>query len=157
MVARCRRSEAKRQTVESCLTLTIEALIRGRILVPGSRISGTLYWTNAAGEQAAWVGYEADMLDHARSWLRLRPDSRTGQQREVDQTISLVTTRPHLGGQRWWFVDDVHRVGRLYLPIGGERFRGRRSLGLVYASQYRASDSTHKRKGQDLAGLARDK
>jgi hypothetical protein len=50
----------------------IEALVRGRILLLGSQTHGTLYWTNAAGEQAAWVGYVADMMDPARSWLRLR-------------------------------------------------------------------------------------
>jgi len=152
MVALHRRPQAKRQTVESFLTLAIEALVRGRILLLlGSQTNGTLYWTNAAGEQAAWVGYEADMMDPANSWLRLRfgaPDRQTGQQREVSQTVPLTATRPHVGGQRWWFVDDGYRVGRLYLPIGGERFRCRRALGLVYSSQCRGSDSKYERRGQ---------
>jgi hypothetical protein len=152
MVASRGRSESKRQTVESCLTLAIELLARERVLLPKSQTSGTLYWTNAAGEQAAWVGYEADMTDPARSWLRLRfrvPDPQAGKQREVYQTVPLTATRPHLGGQRWWFVDDGHRVGRLYLPVGSDRFRCRRALGLVYASQYRASDAGQERHSQD--------
>jgi hypothetical protein len=149
MVASRRGSRGKRQTVESCLTLAIEAIVRGSILLPGSQTNGTLYWTNAAGEQAAWVGYEADMMDRARSWLRLRfgaPDPQTGQQ----PARTAHRDRPHLGGQRWWFVDDGHRVGWLYLPLGGDRFRCRRALKLVYASQYRASESRQERQSQGL-------
>ena len=154
MFASTRRSRDKRQTVESCLTLAIERLVRERVLVPGSRTGGTLYWTNAAGEPAAWVGYEADMTDPASSRLRLRyaaPDPGTGQPRPVDQQVSLMTTRLSLGGLRWWFVDDGRRVGRLYLPLGGGRFRSRLAHGLVYASQYETSRDRPRRRGEDKA------
>jgi hypothetical protein len=84
------------------------------------------------------------MTKPSGSWLRLifsTPDVRTGHpRRQVDQRIPLTTTFPHLGGSRLWFVDGGQRVGRLHLPPGGDRFRCRRSYGLVYRSQYESRD-----------------
>jgi hypothetical protein len=64
-------------------------------------------WANPGGETAASVSYEADMADASRAWLRLRFSTRPpgGKWRQVDQRVALATTRPSLGGERWWFVD----------------------------------------------------
>jgi hypothetical protein len=45
---------------------------------------------------------------------------RDGAELEIDDKIYLATTRPHLGGLRWWFVcpRSNRRVRKLYLPLG---------------------------------------
>jgi hypothetical protein len=127
--------------VDAALTLDIGRLLREQVLVPGSRTSGTAYWTNeATGQPIAAVIYEANLTGDIAPSIRLSfavPDTSTGQRREVEQLVPLVTTRPHFGGVRWWFVDGGERVRCLYLPSGVDRFRSRRAHGLVYASQYR--------------------
>lgn len=51
------------------------------------------------------------------------------------QIIRLTTTRPHFGGQRFWFVCECRRrAGRLYLPPGEMVFRCRVCNDLTYAS-----------------------
>jgi hypothetical protein len=51
------------------------------------------------------------------------------------QMIRLTTTRPHLGGQRFWFRCECgRRSGRLYLPTGETVFRCRLCYDLTYQS-----------------------
>jgi hypothetical protein len=132
------RPRARRQFVESCLTLDVGQLLRRGVLAPGSRTRGVISWLGPTGEVASSVSYEADMVDPNRSWLRLRFSTPlpNGPRRQVDQRVALSTTRPRFGGVRWWFVDGTERLGRLHLPAGGDRFRSRRAHRLVYASQY---------------------
>jgi hypothetical protein len=135
------RSRLRRSRVHAALTLDIGRLLREQVIVPGSRTSGTAYWTSeATGQSIASIRYEADLIGETTPFIRLSfavPDTSTGQRREVEQLVPLVTTRPNFGGARWWFMDGGGRVRCLYLPSGGDRFRSRRDHGLVYASQYR--------------------
>ena len=57
--------------------------------------------------------------------------------------IELVTTRPHLGGERPWFVcpNCDRRVGKLYGRPELKGFACRICLKLVYYSQYRKGPS----------------
>lgn len=71
--------------------------------------------------------------------LRLRYDiehhsAETGAQ---DYALTLVTTRLHFGGARWWFLCPAtgRRCGKLFLPNGGRRFLSRQAYGLGYRSQ----------------------
>jgi hypothetical protein len=131
------RTRQPRPRVDSALTLDIGRLLREQVLIPGSRTSGTAYWTSqATGQSIASVGYEADLTSETTPFLRLSFVS--GQRREVKQLVPLVTTRPHFGGVRWWFVDGGERVRCLYLLASGDRFRSRRVHRLVYASQYKS-------------------
>jgi hypothetical protein len=126
-----------KQLVENCLSLDTELLLKRRIIMPGFRTSGTLYWTSA-GERIASVDYESEMIHPAASWLRLRfpiTDPDTGQARHVDQFVPLTSTDPGFGKVRHWFVDDGRRVRLLYLPPGGNQFRSRHVHRLAYASQ----------------------
>jgi hypothetical protein len=58
----------------------------------------------------------------------------------VEQRIGLVTTTPHYGGIRWWFVCPIdhggrpcgERVGKLYLPAGASLFGCRSCHNLAY-------------------------
>jgi hypothetical protein len=63
---------------------------------------------------------------------------------QVRQTIALVTTKPHFGGTRWWFICPVtgERVGRLHLPPGASQFASRVHHDLTYACQ---SEDVHDR------------
>jgi hypothetical protein len=51
------------------------------------------------------------------------------------QMIRLTTTRPHWGGERFWFRCECgRRSGRLYLPTGETVFRCRPCYDLTYQS-----------------------
>jgi hypothetical protein len=60
----------------------------------------------------------------------------------VDYKVRLVTTKPHYGGLRWWFICPLvrfdggppRRVEKLYLPSGGKYFGSREAYGLTYTS-----------------------
>ncbi|MXO58543.1 hypothetical protein GRI89_03165 [Altererythrobacter salegens] len=53
------------------------------------------------------------------------------------QPIRFIYTVPQYGGQRWWMVCPLRheRVGKLYLPNGGNIFAGRKAWRLGYRSQ----------------------
>lgn len=109
----------------------------GRLWADG-RGSGTLAWT-VGGESAGSISYRFDTTDPDRATITL--DWRTlraGENwRDVRQTIHLVQTQPHFGGKRWWMLCPIRgdRVGKLYLPAGGDVFAGRKAWGLGYQSQ----------------------
>lgn len=56
---------------------------------------------------------------------------------QVSQTIQLCHTQPHYGGKRWWMICPLQqvRVGKLYMPAGGDRFASRKAWRLGYHSQ----------------------
>jgi hypothetical protein len=56
---------------------------------------------------------------------------------QIDDRTYLAASRPQHGGLRWWFVcqSENRRVRKLYLPLGGCRFRSRHAYRLTYASQ----------------------
>jgi hypothetical protein len=55
-------------------------------------------------------------------------------------TVSLVTTVPHYGGRRWWFIcpSMKARCSKLYLPLGAITFASRQAYGLTYHSCQRS-------------------
>jgi hypothetical protein len=69
------------------------------------------------------------------------------------QTIPLLTTRPYLGGQRFWFQCECgRRVGRLYLPGGQRVFRCRHCWNLTYQSA-QEHDQRKYRMARNLAAI----
>src|SRR5262245_10691230 len=81
--------------------------------------------------------YQAELIPgEERGWIEL--DYRIGARR-FPCRVELITTKPRLGGRRWWFVCPAggRRVGRLHLPLVGPAtvWAGRRAHGLEYASQ----------------------
>lgn len=61
-----------------------------------------------------------------------------GRDRErVRQTVSLCYTLPRFGGKRWWMLCPIRhiRVGKLYMPPGGNLFASRHVWGLAYQCQ----------------------
>lgn len=127
-----------RATVESALKLDIDAMIRARIILPGAHVGGEMKFQFYDDELC--VQFKALAVNPWNSWIRLRyviSDYWTGEQHEINDTVYLATSRPHYGGQRWWFVcpSENRRVRKLYLPLGGRGFRSRHFYRLAYASQ----------------------
>jgi hypothetical protein len=113
-------------------------MMRWGAIQPGSHLAGEMrlkfYDDNID------VKFESHAGDPWNSWLRLRysmADYWSGEELKIDDKIYLATTRPHLGGLRWWFVCPRlnRRVRKLYLPLGGRHFWSRHAYQLAYASQ----------------------
>jgi hypothetical protein len=51
-------------------------------------------------------------------------------------TVTLVSTVPHYGGRRWWFICPIKKIraSKLYLPPGATTFASRQVYGLTYRS-----------------------
>ncbi|OJY67139.1 MAG: hypothetical protein BGP16_18280 [Sphingobium sp. 66-54] len=103
----------------------------------GRHISGILSW-NRGGEEAGSIGYQAIMHVPGEERLELSYMRGSGDDREqVLQTVRLCHTVPNYGGRRWWMICPYGgiRVGKLYLPPGGDRFASRQAWRLGYQCQ----------------------
>jgi hypothetical protein len=117
--------------------IDIAWMIRTKHAIPGCLVTGSLTWT-CGGQPAGSIGYEADMREPDGGELRLIYTRGSGANEEhVRQTIRLTYTEPNYGGRRWWMICPYrgNRVGKLYLPGGGDRFAGRVAWRLGYHSQ----------------------
>ena len=157
MISRRRghRRRAVFRLVEEGLTLNIDQLVKARFLIPGSRMSGRIDWTfGRTGQPAGAVRYEAQLAlpnAYLRLYFTVR-DPVSGAGRSIEQEIGLTTTRPRLGGVRWWFICPHlgARVGRLHLPPGSTQFAARRVHDLRYACQ---TENRHQRAARRASKL----
>ena len=129
--------------VEGCLSCDISRWLHWGFLSANAVRSGTLerrYTTT--GDATDSVGYSVDLANaHVRLQYR-----KTGE--DYDYHVNLISTRPHYGGLRWWFICPLmvdgracqHRVRKLYLPPGGRYFGCRRCYQLDYRSQRKPAD-----------------
>lgn len=126
-----------RPTADMSQRIDIAWMIRTGKAIPGNWAWGSLSW-DCGGTPAGSIGYEVDMRDPYASELRLSYSRGTEPDREhVKQTVRLEFTTPHYGGRRWWMICPYRhiRVGKLYLPNGGDRFASRQAWRLGYESQ----------------------
>ena len=96
------------------------------------------------------IGYRVDATDmtHPVVYLNYTASDRGAAARHFQYPISLQTTRPHLGGLRWWFTCPLcrWRSQKLYHPPGRDRFGCRRCYDLSYASRsYGPQDRSRER------------
>lgn len=131
-----RQPWTSRLTVEKCPIQWSISIHRGK-LCPGS--SGTLSWNSIPdGSFLGRLKYEIHAGGPAgRAIFFPRQFFCVGGTfcEGGSQTIPLSTTRPHLGGNRFWFVCGCgRRSGKLYLPSGETVFRCRRCYDLTYES-----------------------
>ncbi len=123
---------------ENCLRIDLAWMIRKGLAVPGGWRSGQLRWTSN-GEPSGDISYSCDMTDPEQGELVLR--FTTGASRDDPkhhvQRIRLSYTVPHLGGKRWWMHCPFTgaRVGKLYVPPGGDLFASRKAWRIGYHSQ----------------------
>lgn len=126
-----------RPTAEMSLRIDLAWMLRTGRASEGNRQFGSLNWT--CGDRVAGsIGFTADMLDPENAWLELSYSRGSGESREaVKQRISLCYTVPNYGGRRWWMICPYQhvRVGKLYLPNGGDCFASRQAWRLGYHIQ----------------------
>lgn len=126
-----------RPTADASCKIDLAWMIRERWAIPGTYKYGTLHWT-CGGEPSGSISYFADMTECNNSKLILSYTRGTDEEKEsVRQEIRLTYTEPHYGGRRWWMICPYRgiRVGKLYLPCGGDRFASRKAWRLAYQSQ----------------------
>ena len=131
----------KRTTVEQCLTLDANQLMRDGMLASGVCLSGILTWSNTrTGERVSSIGYMVNTVA-GQPWMRLIYTAQDDQQ-DLNYQVSLQTTRPYYGGLRWWLTCPIvndrrqcnRRVAKLHLPPGGKHFGCRQCFDLTYVS-----------------------
>ena len=101
---------------------------------------GILYEGSTYSRAAIFcIGFQVDATDMSCpvAHLNYRLSDRSSSPRNYEYTISLQTTKPHLGGLRWWFTCPLcrRRAQKLYHPPGGDRFGCRDCHKLTYASR----------------------
>ena len=129
----------KTLAIEDCLTLSMPNLMRAQAIVTGAIRSGTWCWSYAGQPPHAQISYVADLQDPDNASLRLLY---TVNGRAMDYTVALVTSGPHYGGRRWWFLCPLAvengrspiRAAKLHLPPGGRYFASRQIYRLTYRS-----------------------
>jgi len=126
-----------RPTADSSLRIDLAWMLRTGRAKEGSAIWGSLSWSR--GDQPSGsIGYRALMDEPGEERLELSYTRGSGEDREeVRQTVRLCFTVPHYGGKRWWMICPYRgiRVGKLYLPPGGDRFASRQAWRLGYHIQ----------------------
>ena len=127
-----------RPVADTASKIDLAWMLRTGRVKEGAWIGGALSWSWNDGSPAGSIGYKAIMDQPGMERLELRYTlTRSGKKEEVEQTIRLTFTEPHYGGRRWWMVCPYRhcRVGKLYLPGGGDRFASRKAWRLGYSCQ----------------------
>ena len=140
-----RYSFSDRKTVEECLCLSIFKLKEWGYLY-GFR-SGSVVWKNALGEITDTIGIAVSVTreGYGEDYVQLtytQTKTATGEKKDLDYKIQLVTTPCHFGDVRFWFICPLwkdgeycgRRVGKLYLPGNGTYFGCRHCYNLTYRS-----------------------
>jgi hypothetical protein len=127
-----------RPIAENCLKIDLAWMLRKGLAVTGGCRSGQLRWS-CNGKPHGDISYSCDMTDPERGELVLRFTSGAsrGDPEDHVQRIRLSYTVPKLGGKRWWMHCPANgaRVGKLYVPPGGDIFASRRAWRIGYHSQ----------------------
>lgn len=126
-----------RPLAEHSLRIDLAWMLRRGLAKDGCEQWGNLNWS-CSGEPSGSIGYKALMHQPGEERLVLEYTRGRGDNAEhVVQSVYLTFTRPKFGGKRWWLICPYNgaRVGKLYLPPGGDRFASRKAWRLGYQSQ----------------------
>lgn len=126
-----------RPTADASLRIDLAWMLRTGRATEGAWRMGSLSWS-CGGQDAGSIGYQAIMHQPGEERLELTYTRGKGDNAErVQQTVGLCFTVPHYGGKRWWMLCPYRhiRVGKLYLPPGGDRFASRLAWRLGYQCQ----------------------
>jgi hypothetical protein len=135
---------SKKDTVDSSRMLSIFDFKREGLLNPDQRCTGIWTWRNAVtNEKSASMGFEINTLNKP-AWVRVHYTITrwSGEKQDYDYKILLPTTPCNFGGVRYWFMCPLlingrfcrRRVGKLYLPPGGQYYGCRHCYDLTYES-----------------------
>jgi len=101
--------------------LDLAHCMRQGMIIPGQHRSGSMTWTQSStGKVVCSIGFEADLTDPIRSWVRLyytTTSHRTGGKTVSDYRVRLETTRPPPAA-------DVHGEGQAAHPRRNRSGRG---------------------------------
>jgi len=138
---------SSRLCVEDCLYgLAAERMQRDGVFQSPLGTVWTTNFNDANGKVEAVLSYSVQEIPSGGLGLVVDPElgGYTSQQLRLPAryVIPITSTRPHLGGMRYWFrcprkIDGKacdERVGRLYLPPGESVFGCRRYFNLTYRS-----------------------
>ncbi len=157
---------SSKDTVEECLIIDINGIVRLMGLSVNLHKSGILQWSNThTGEVTSRIQFEVNTLNPESPWLRLFY-TRTRDAEEIDYHLQLTTTRQNFGGVRWWFIcplvinnySCMKRVGKIYLPPQRKYFGCRHCYDLTYTSclESRKYDSLYARIAVDMPGMTKE-
>jgi hypothetical protein len=121
----------RKTTVDEGLILGIKDLAANGALNPGCP-KGTLRWRFGETRIAAVEWNSSVYADGTGTlWLRYTADGE-----RMYYTVTLVSTVPHYGGRRWWFICPIKKIraAKLYLPPDATQFASRQAHGLTYRS-----------------------
>lgn len=116
-----------KRLVEETMTLNIFKLYREGFIVPGAIRSGTF----TCGTSSMGFILRSNLLS-----LQYRFSSGPHAGQDMQYAIQIVTTQPHYGGCRPWFLCPTcdRRAAKLYLAYGHLKYECRRCAGLAYES-----------------------
>lgn len=132
------RRAVKKSKLDDCLQLDINRLIKMSGVKQGGAYSGHVYWRSERAGTLASIAYDINIRNADDAHMRLSyktTDKENGIEKAHDYKIALSVTRPHYGGQRYWFLCETtgKRVSVLYLHEG--KFISRHACGFSYATQ----------------------
>ena len=130
-----------RPTVDASLKIDLAWMFRNGYARESEHRAGSMDWTRR-GQPSGSIGYQAIMTEPGAERLELSYARGSGNDAEqVRQTVWLCYTVPNHGGKRWWMLCPFRdiRVGKLYLPPGGDRFASRQAYRLGYQCQREAA------------------
>lgn len=126
-----------RPTADASRKVDLAWMMRSGLAVIGRETTGTLRW-RCGGDPAGSICYRALLSEAGNERLVLDYSREVDGEREhVLQTVHLTATGQNFGGKRWWMICPHlgHRVAKLYMPPGGDRFASRKAWRLGYQSQ----------------------
>lgn len=129
---------------EDCKIISIYKLREWGYLNGGYRY-GSIYWTNSFSDKKSDISFHINVNDN-NSFIRIVyhiKNSFTGEEKDVDQEYSIVTTPCNYGKVRYWFICSIYRngtycgrrVANLHLGAGGNYFACRHCYNLTYRSR----------------------
>jgi hypothetical protein len=155
----------RRLTVEECLYLAAVTMRRDGVFRSGRGSRWILEQQDSTGRMIPSVGYTVVEVPGRAMGLKVSyelSDRHTGAKTPIEYLIEVTTTRPRLGGLRYWFLCPVirdgvccrRRVGRLYLPPGQQVFGCRLCHSLTYSSSQTHNKRINALRRDPLALLA---
>jgi hypothetical protein len=137
----------RKNRVDEARSIDILDLQRKEVFSKGSTWSWISSWSRK-GEVVASISYRVESDENGPSGLRFMyaiTDNETGEKKDYNYIIAVVSTPCNYGGKRWWFICPLVANGRacqrgcriIYLPPGAEYFGCRECHRLTYESRQR--------------------
>ena len=141
-----RYSWSNRVTVEECKILSVNDMTRDGVFRKGPGNLWTSKWVDSKGKETNSIGSCVNSDDNGGLCLDVSYNiskQSSDKLRQLNYRIELEFTPCYFGGLRYWFVCPLtknsipcsRRVGKLYLPPGGQYFGCRHCYNLTYRSQ----------------------